>query len=74
MQFAVVQVLNTRYVRRLITLQKHKAYDAAEGQQWLESNKDLKLAIDGIHEMVYASRTTREERAGKKLRYRSKRT
>jgi hypothetical protein len=67
-----VQVLNTRYVRRLITMEKACPYDADAAAAWRTQLGSAPMPMDSIHETVYHSRITREERAQKKKRFRGK--
>jgi hypothetical protein len=69
---AMPQVLNTRYLRRLVVMEKVAPYDEAAGTAWLEVHRGLALGIDGIHEMVYAKRVSKAEKKYKKQRFRSK--
>lgn len=65
-------MLTARYVRRLITMEKVAAYDHGGGAAWAAQHATLDLAIDALHENVYGSKTTAEERALKKRPFRSK--
>lgn len=69
---AWLQVLTTRYARRLITMRKVAEYDSGGGAQWAAQHASLDLAIDRLHESVYGSKTTDAERAQKKRPFRGK--
>lgn len=49
------QMLTTRYSRRLIVMEKIRAYDAAEAAAYFEQRGPPKMSVDDMHEYVYKS-------------------
>lgn len=68
-----VQVLSSRYIRRMITMQKRRDYNEEEALAWRSQLGDPTMAIDQIHDIVYEARSPRPapEKPNKK-RFRGK--
>ena len=70
------QVLTTRYSRRLITMQKVAAFDAASSLAHIGQQREALAALDNIHATVFEARPhrklTRAERRAAKPAHRGK--
>ncbi|KAG1669595.1 hypothetical protein FOA52_006368 [Chlamydomonas sp. UWO 241] len=57
-----LQLLNTRYCRRLVTMEKVRPYDAEAAAAHHAAVGDAVLSIDNLHDVVYEERDKRDER------------
>lgn len=48
------QLLNVRYTRRLVTMEKVRRYDAEEAAAFHAANPDGASRLDALHELFYA--------------------
>lgn len=71
-----MQVLTTRYSRRLITMQKVAAFDAQASLEHLDRQQEELDTLDHIHERVFEQRPpgklSRAERRARKPAFRGK--
>lgn len=67
-----VQMLTSRYVRRLVVMKKYSEYDDSVVAAWKASLGPPAMAIDALHDAVYQSQAKSSERPRSKLRFRGK--
>ena len=65
-------MLSTRYVRRLIVMEKVCEYDDGHVAAWLEAQGPPAMAIDSIHDVVYETRQSAPDRVKGRKRFRGK--
>ena len=69
-----VQVLNSRYIRRLITMEKVAPYSEEAAAAWRQQLGDASLPVEAVPAAVYERRIGDNERVVKKKRFRGKST
>jgi hypothetical protein len=67
-----VQVLTSRYIRRLVVMKKCSEYEDAVVDAWKASLGPAAMAIDKLHDAVYQSQAKSSERPKRKQRFRGK--